>query len=302
MRLKHILMVAIFLLASPLLATDLYVARSSNCGLIQFCSPSLSFYRMDLDRGDVTLVRDGLGGYTTIAGFDERQLRVYLSNTGEFGCCRFTWLDLTMPAPPPGPLYPLLPAARYIFASGRMFAIQIVDVLEIDLATGTPKTVIMTLDMTAEPLAVDLERGRMYVAAHPGGTATDLRVIDLAKKTLSGPLMPVRDNAAVVIDRDGTAYVFDGPRFSMFSISNVYRLDAATGAVTPFGDVLINTQRLALDPVDRVVYGTYRGDVVSFDLVTRTSRVALPRPNATAFWDLVVAVVHKTPPRSRAVR
>ena len=305
MRFQHILGAALIAtLAFPAFATDLYVSQVRGCGLIIFCSPSLRFTRIDLERNEVTLLPETLPGYTSVAGFDAARPRVFVSTpTSDIFCCRAMWLDLTANPPvPPYGLYPFAGFSSYVFDSGRLFAIRGADLVELDVVTGAA-TPVMPINLLAEPLAIDLAHQRLYLSVRPDNSqARDLRVVDLARKTISGPLMSIRQLPAVVVDRDGTAYVFDG--LWQLGLTQVFRLDAATNELTPFAsDVLIGTQHLVLDPVDRRVYGNYDRDVVAFDLVTRTTRVIEPPlPPGTFEWGPVAGVVHKSPGRTRAIR
>jgi hypothetical protein len=299
MRLQHICWAAaIALLASPILATDLYLATGTGC-LVELCFPSLAIYRVDLDHPEPKLV--GSGGGQSIVGFDPTRPMVFLSSSF-FICCSVGSVDLNPKGGFSSGVSAKLQWTSFAFDSHRMFALQLTDLLEIDLKTGA-LTKIMPLGMLAELLAVDVEHQRVYVAAHPTGTINELRVIDLARKTMSGPIMPLGKVVSIVTEGDGASYIFDGsPSFSGYC--NVFRLDGATNELTTFASgVLIGTSHLVIDRVDHIVYGTFRGDVVSFDLVTRTTKVVLPWTGGQfGGWFAVAGVVHNVPPRGRAVR
>lgn len=303
MRYQHILGAALIAaLAFPLFAADLYVSQVRGCGLIVLCTPGLGFYRVDLERQEVTPLRDALSGYTTLAGFDAMRPRVFVRVPVESAfCCRAMWVDLTPNPSIPYGLYPFSSFSSVVYDSGRLLEIRGPDLVELDLVTGAPSPV-LSIGMIAETLALDAVHGRLYIAVRPGSSqARDLRVVDLARKTVSGPLMQIRQFAAVVTDRDGTAYIFDGQRF-VVGLTDVSRLDAATNELTSFArEVLIETDHLVIDPVDRRVYGTYAGEIVAFDLITKTTTVAVPRPIAGS-WGPVAGVVHKAPARTRAIR
>jgi len=296
MRLQHICVAAtIALLVSPILATDLYLAYSSGCRVIP-CSPSVGIYRVDLDHPEPTFVRSS--GGDSIAGFDPARPTVFLGSSS-IPCCRVASVDLN---PKGGPSYGVsLPWTTFAFDSHRMFAIQLADLSEVDLKTGA-LTKIMPLGMLAELLAADVEHERVYIAAHPTQGVNELRIIDLARKTISEPIMPIRQNVAIVTERDGAAYIFEGPPF--FGVCNVFRLDGATSQLTTFASgVLIGTWHLVNDRVDHIVYGTSYGNVVSFDLVTRTTKIVVPAmAGPVGGWFAVAGVVHNVPPRGRAVR
>jgi hypothetical protein len=298
MRLQHICFVAaISLFASPILATDLYLAQSRGC-LAFACSPFFEIYRVDLDHPEPTFVRSTGGDY--IAGFDPTRPMVFIGSSSGV-CCGVVAVDLNAKGEGSYGLSKYLQWATFAFDPHRTFALQLTDLLEIDLKTGHV-TKIMPVGMLAELLAVDVEHERVYIAAHPTEGVNELRILDLARKTISEPIMPIRQKVAIVTERDGTAYIFEG--LPLFGGSNVFRLDGATNELTTFASgVLIGSSRLVIDRVDHLVYGTFLGNVVSLDLVTRTTKVVVPgMVGQLGGWFAVAGVVHNVPPRGRAVR